>query len=57
MDNEKNAAIGGPKAPPEEMDDERREALRRLAKFGAYTAPAVLALLTSQRAPAQTDLN
>jgi hypothetical protein len=39
----------------EPMNDERREALRRLAKFGAYTAPAVLAMLASERAPAQTD--
>jgi hypothetical protein len=57
MDSEKHSAIERPKAPPEEMDKERRDALRRLAKFGAYTAPAVLALLTSQKALAQTDLN
>jgi hypothetical protein len=39
----------------EPVDEERRDALRRLAKFGAYTAPAVLAMLASEKALAQTD--
>jgi hypothetical protein len=37
------------------VDGERRDALRRIARFGAYTAPALLAMLTSEKAPAQTD--
>jgi hypothetical protein len=37
------------------VDEGRREALRRLAVFSAYTAPALLAMLTSEKAPAATD--
>jgi hypothetical protein len=36
-------------------DEGRREALRKLGKFGAYTAPAMLALLLSEKAVAQSD--
>jgi hypothetical protein len=32
------------------VDHERREALRRIARFGAYTAPTLLAMLTSEKA-------
>jgi hypothetical protein len=39
------------------VDAERRDALQRIARFGAYTAPAMLLMLTSERAPAQTDLD
>jgi hypothetical protein len=39
----------------EEVDEERRDALRRLSRYGAYTAPALLVMLTSQKAPAQSD--
>jgi hypothetical protein len=55
MDNEMNTGIEHPEAPPEEVDEARRDALRRLAKFSAYTAPTVLAMLASQKAPAQSD--
>jgi hypothetical protein len=34
----------------EDVDSERREAIRRLGKYAGYTAPALLALLTSQAA-------
>jgi len=37
------------------VDQERRESLLRLARFGAYTAPALLAMLASEKAPAATD--
>jgi hypothetical protein len=39
------------------VDGERRDALQRIARFGAYTAPALLVMLTSEKAPAQTDEN
>jgi hypothetical protein len=35
-------------------DEERREALRKLGKYAAYTAPAMLAMLTGE-AYAQGD--
>jgi hypothetical protein len=38
------------------LNEERREALRRIGKFGAYTAPALLALLAADKAPAASDL-
>ena len=41
---------------PPSVNEERREALRRFGKFGAYTAPALLAILMSEKAPAATDL-
>jgi hypothetical protein len=41
--------------PNEPADEERRDALRRFARFGAYTAPAMLAMLASEKAPAATD--
>jgi hypothetical protein len=31
-------------------DGERREALKKLAKYSAYSAPALLALMTSAKA-------
>ena len=37
-----------------QVDDKRRDALRRIAKFGAYTAPALVAMLASEKAPAVT---
>jgi hypothetical protein len=39
------------------VDEARRDALQRIARFGAYTAPALLVMLTSEKAPAQTDLD
>jgi hypothetical protein len=30
-----------------QVDNERRDALRRMARFGAYTAPTLLAMLAS----------
>lgn len=35
-------------------DQGRREALRKLGKFGAYTAPAMLAMLIAEKAVAQS---
>jgi hypothetical protein len=37
------------------LNEERREALRRIGKLGAYTAPALLVMLASDKAPAVTD--
>ncbi len=37
---------------PDSVDEERREALRRISRFGAYTAPAMLAMLTFEKAAA-----
>jgi len=34
----------------EPVDEARRSALRRMARFGAYTAPAMLAMLASEKA-------
>jgi hypothetical protein len=36
-------------------DEGRREALRKLGKFGAYTAPAMLAMLVAEKAVAQSQ--
>jgi hypothetical protein len=36
------------------LDQERRDALRRIAKYGAYTAPALLVMLASEAAVAVT---
>ena len=42
-------------APNQELTDAgRREALRRLARYSAYTAPALLAVLQSEKAAAFT---
>jgi len=41
---EKASAAAGP------VDKERRDALRRVARFGAYTAPALLVMLASEKA-------
>jgi hypothetical protein len=42
-----------PTAAP--VDEQRRDALRRIGKLGAYTAPALLALVAGEKAPAATD--
>jgi len=36
----------------EPISPERREAMKKLGKYGAYTAPAVITLLASRRVPA-----
>ena len=41
-------------AEAEALDAERREALRKLGKYAAYTAPVMLAMLESEAAIAQT---
>ena len=38
-----------------DLNKERREALRRLGRFGAYTAPALLAMLSTEAAAAVSD--
>ena len=57
---EKDVAPPGPDqsgaSPKEPVAEERREALRRIARFGTYTAPAMLVMLTSEKALAQSDL-
>jgi hypothetical protein len=39
---------------PVPVDGRRRDALRRIGKLGAYTAPALLVMLASEKAPAAT---
>jgi len=51
--SEDEATVERPSAVP--VDEQRREALRRIGKLGAYTAPALLVMLTSEKAPAATD--
>ncbi|MES9877345.1 MAG: hypothetical protein ABW117_09630 [Candidatus Sedimenticola sp. 1PA] len=38
--------------PEPETNEERREALKNMGAFTAYTAPAMLAMLTSQKSMA-----
>jgi hypothetical protein len=49
---DKDAGVAGRnQSPPQSASDEdRRETLRRLARFSAYTAPALLAMLASEKA-------
>ena len=53
MSNENEAwpAAGREPAP----DEGRREALRKIGKFGAYTAPAMLTMLIAEKAIAQSE--
>jgi hypothetical protein len=37
-----------------DVDQDRRDALIKIGRFGVYTAPALLALLSSEKALAQT---
>jgi hypothetical protein len=37
-----------PAATDSEVDGARRQAIERIGKFAAYTAPAMLAMLTSE---------
>jgi hypothetical protein len=39
---------------PDNSADERRRHVLRLAKFGAYSAPFMVAMLTAEKAIAQT---
>ena len=39
------------------LSPERREALRRLGKYGAYVAPAMLAMVLSKNAIASVKLD
>ncbi len=39
---------------PLPVDEKRRDALHRIAKFSAYTAPALVAMLAAEKAPAVT---
>ncbi|MES9871898.1 MAG: hypothetical protein ABW146_02215 [Candidatus Sedimenticola sp. 6PFRAG7] len=41
-------------APVLETNKERREALKKMGAFTAYTAPAMLAMLTTSRASADS---
>jgi hypothetical protein len=42
-------------SPSNDLNEDRREMLRRLGRFGAYTAPALLAMLAAEKAAAITD--
>jgi hypothetical protein len=48
--NEDIAPAGESANVPNGLNKERREALRRIGKYGAYTAPALLAMLASAAA-------
>jgi hypothetical protein len=37
-----------------QVDEQRRDALRRIGKFAAYTAPTLIAMLASEKALAVT---
>jgi hypothetical protein len=53
---DKDAGIAGGNQSPSQsgLDVDRRETLRRLARFSAYTAPVLLAMLASEKALAVT---
>jgi hypothetical protein len=51
--DEANRTVEQPSRVP--LDEQRRDALRRIGKLGAYTAPALLVMLASEKAPAATD--
>jgi hypothetical protein len=53
--NEQSGPVAQSVEPSAGLNEERREALRRIGKFGAYTAPALLVMLASEQAPAVTD--
>jgi hypothetical protein len=53
---ERGPAIAPSVESVEQMDAGRREALQRLGRFGAYTAPALLAMLISEKAVAGDSL-
>jgi hypothetical protein len=41
-------------SPP--IDQARRDALRRIGKYGAYTAPTLLAMMVAEKALAKTGV-
>jgi hypothetical protein len=45
-----------PAATDSGVDDARREAIQRIGKFAAYTAPAMLAMLTGTEKAAGASL-
>ncbi|MES9871896.1 MAG: hypothetical protein ABW162_04035 [Candidatus Sedimenticola sp. PURPLELP] len=45
-DKNQEAAIKN--TPETDTDQERREALKKIGRFGTYTAPAMLAMLSSK---------
>jgi hypothetical protein len=49
------APSASPTANPAVVSHERREMLKRVAKFSAYTAPALLVVLTAQRGQAAVN--
>jgi hypothetical protein len=53
--NEQSGPVAQSVEPSADLNEERREALRRLGRFGAYTAPALLAMLASEQAAAVSD--
>ena len=50
MSSNKPEEIGDAARADEPADKARRSALRRMARFGAYTAPAMLVMLASEKA-------
>jgi hypothetical protein len=50
MDRGAGVAGGNELSSESGLDEDRRETLRRLARFSAYTVPALLAMLASEKA-------
>lgn len=50
--SESNQAKAGTNTGRVSRDDSRREALKKLGKYSAYTAPALLAILTPKKSHA-----
>ena len=51
------SAVGQPVDDPQidnSSSESRREAMKKLGKYAAYTAPVMLALVLPKNAPAQT---
>jgi hypothetical protein len=53
--NEQSGSVAQSVEPSADLNEERREALRKIGKFGAYTAPALLGMLASAQAAPVTD--
>ncbi|MES9871897.1 MAG: hypothetical protein ABW146_02210 [Candidatus Sedimenticola sp. 6PFRAG7] len=49
----KNETTNSGETQDHETDEARREALKKMGRFGAYTAPAMMAMLSSSKTLAQ----
>jgi hypothetical protein len=53
---ERIVECGAPAEAGAQVDEARRDAMRRISKFAGYTAPALLVMLTSAPAAAGDSL-